>query len=91
MKKVEVDKSLCIGCGACMQIAGEVFKMGDDGLSEVKLDKVSSDNKDVIIAVESCPTEAIKLETLCSCNNGECQCDENCSCGCNHDHECTCK
>ena len=31
MKKVTVNKDLCIGCGACTGIAADVFSFDDDG------------------------------------------------------------
>ncbi len=33
---VQVDKSKCIGCGACVAICPDVFEMGSDGKSQVK-------------------------------------------------------
>ena len=61
--KVKVEKDLCIGCGACQAICRDVFEIGDDGLSSVIVDHIEDVFKDdVIEAVESCPTEAIKKE-----------------------------
>ncbi len=60
MDILDVEKSKCIGCGACVSIDDEHFDFDDDGLSEV----ISNDNlkserlKD---AIESCPTNAIRL------------------------------
>lgn len=58
MAKVEIDESLCIGCGACMAICPEVFDIGPDGLAIIKKDEI---NDDVIMACEGCPVEAIKI------------------------------
>ena len=61
--KVKVEKDLCIGCGACQAICPDVFEIGDDGLSSVFVETIEDELKDdVIEAVESCPTEAIKKE-----------------------------
>ena len=30
MKNVFVDKEKCIGCGACVGIADQIFEFGDD-------------------------------------------------------------
>lgn len=58
--KVKVDKDLCIGCGACQAICGDVFRI-DDGLSSVINEKVQEEYQDEAReAIESCPTEAIK-------------------------------
>lgn len=68
MEKVKVNKDVCIGCGACMAIASDVFNIGDDGLAEVFedkniIDKMNDDLKnDVMDAKEGCPTSAIYTE-----------------------------
>jgi len=61
--KVDVNKDICIGCGACCAIADQVFTIGDDGLAEVKNDANISEQKDDIIdAADSCPTGAISAD-----------------------------
>lgn len=65
MEKVIVNKENCIGCGACMAIASDVFTMDDDGLAKTTenniLDEMSEDLKnDVMDALEGCPTSAIE-------------------------------
>lgn len=58
--KVKVNKDSCIGCGACAAICEDVFEIGDDGLSKVKVDTVPEDKKEAAVeAIESCPTAAI--------------------------------
>ncbi len=59
MAKVEVDKSKCIGCGACTATAPDVFEFDDDGLAKAVKQEI---NDDVKTAAESCPTEAITVE-----------------------------
>lgn len=69
MKKINIEESLCIGCGACVAVDSEHFDFSDDGYSTVK----SQDNLDTESlknAIESCPTNAIT-----------CNCEENCECG----------
>lgn len=80
MKKVCVDESKCICCGACMQIAPDVFGYSDNGTSTPKVDTVESDNKNAITAMESCPTSAISLEDVEDCECDPCICDD-CHCG----------
>lgn len=53
----EVDKESCIGCGACVSIAPEIFFFDEDGLAEAKKDLVPKESG--IQALESCPTNAI--------------------------------
>ncbi|MBQ9019268.1 MAG: ferredoxin [Bacilli bacterium] len=61
--KVKVNKESCIGCGACAAICEDVFEIGDDGLSQVKVETVSDDKVDSAReAIESCPTAAISEE-----------------------------
>ena len=61
--KVSVDKAKCIGCGLCMAVAPEIFEMGSDGKSHVKKQPENeTEEKKVMNAKESCPTEAIKVE-----------------------------
>lgn len=63
--KVAVNKDVCIGCGACQQIAEGVFEIGDDGLAQVtesfKNKEIPSDiEENVQDAIDSCPTGAIE-------------------------------
>ena len=58
--KVKVNDS-CIGCGACLSIADDVFEMNDEGLSSVKVDEVPEGSVDSVKeAMENCPTGAIE-------------------------------
>ena len=59
--KVKVNQDACIGCGACMSMADNVFEMDDQGLSKAKVDKVPEADVDAAKeALESCPTGAIE-------------------------------
>ena len=59
--KFEVNKDLCIGCGACQATAPNVFEIDDDGLAKVKVDNIEdNDKEDAIDALEGCPTSAIE-------------------------------
>lgn len=61
--KISVNQEACIGCGACLAIAEDLFEMNADGLSEAKVDEVPEDKVDQANeAVESCPTGAIEKE-----------------------------
>lgn len=70
--KVVVDKEACISCGSCWVLCPEVFEMGEDSKSSVKEKYRISGNESlgevgeellecVEIAVELCPTGAIKV------------------------------
>jgi ferredoxin len=66
MEKLHVVKDLCIGCGACIANAEDVFDLDDnDGLAFVKEDfkniKLTEELVEQIkVAIASCPTDAIK-------------------------------
>lgn len=61
--KVKVNQDSCIGCGACQAICEDVFEIGNDGLSVVKVDVVPEEKVDMAKeAIESCPTGAIEEE-----------------------------
>lgn len=55
-KRIKVEKSLCIGCAACVGTYPDDFKIGDDGLAEPIAD-VSDEE-----AVSVCPCGAISVE-----------------------------
>lgn len=64
MKKIEVNSSTCIGCGACVQIAPDYFEFDDRGLSVPKIELVDTVPEEVIEAMEVCPTSAITIEDV---------------------------
>ncbi|MPW27104.1 ferredoxin [Alkalibaculum sp. M08DMB] len=61
--KAFVDKDLCIGCGLCPDICGDIFTMNDEDLAVAKdieiPDEILDEAKD---AESSCPVDAIKVE-----------------------------
>ena len=60
--KVKVNQEACIGCGACASIAGEVFEINDEGLSQAKGAVKAEQEEAAKEAIESCPTGAISEE-----------------------------
>ena len=58
MKKLVVDKTACIGCGACTSLAPKVFKIGEDGKSQV-VDQTAEGEEAIQNAIDSCPVGAI--------------------------------
>ncbi len=63
MEKLIVDKDKCIGCGMCVNSFPDYFDFDDEGLSEVKKEEVEpEEKKEILDAVEMCPTEAISIE-----------------------------
>jgi ferredoxin len=58
----EVDHSLCIGDGICVDICPEVFEMRDDNLAYVIDESPSPELIDrVQEAADACPTSAISV------------------------------
>lgn len=58
--KFEVNKDICIGCGACQAICPEVFEIDDEGLATTITDNVNeSDLESATDAMEGCPVDAI--------------------------------
>ena len=63
MKKVRIDEDLCVGDSICVDIAPDVFEMGDDDLAHVKPGMENSgDRDDVKQAADECPAAAIIIE-----------------------------
>jgi ferredoxin len=61
-KKVKVNKDMCVGCGACTAICGDVFALGDDGLAEAVAEATEATLSSVEDAASSCPVGAIELD-----------------------------
>ncbi len=52
-----VDKSVCIGCGACASLCPKIFRLGDDGKSEVFA--AGEGDECAQRAIDVCPVQAI--------------------------------
>ncbi len=90
MKKIQVEKERCIGCGACVNIASNTFDFDEEGKSEVLSNEYLEDEV-VQLAIESCPTSAISIidvEEQESINDDTESLDEECcdceACHCEH-------
>lgn len=57
-KKIEIDKSLCIGCGNCESACPECFEIGEDGKAQVKKEVVDC-GCDLEEIESNCPAQAI--------------------------------
>lgn len=59
MKKITIDETKCIGCGACQAIAPEVYEV-IDGLAVVHEDQINEENyESALDAASGCPVDAI--------------------------------
>lgn len=59
--KAKIDKSLCIGCALCCDLAPASFQMDDELKSEAK-EEVIADETKAREAADSCPVKAITLK-----------------------------
>ncbi|MGH2662327.1 MAG: ferredoxin [Actinomycetota bacterium] len=59
--KVIVDEALCEGNARCMEVAPEVFEVGDDEISHVLIEFPREDLREKVEhAVRVCPKTAIR-------------------------------
>ena len=59
--KIKIDKEKCLGCGTCVALYPEIFEMDEDFKARVK--KEADDFHNAPEAVQSCPGQAISIET----------------------------
>ena len=57
--KIVIERSLCSGFGACAEVAPEVFRLGADGIAEIRVG--TSDDPGVVDAAYGCPMGAIAV------------------------------
>ncbi|MBU0648861.1 ferredoxin [Patescibacteria group bacterium] len=61
--RVKVNKEACIGCELCVSMCPKVFKLGEDGKSELIEQADFDKNSDCIDQAQaSCPVAAIVAE-----------------------------
>lgn len=59
--KIKVNQDACVGCGACTNVAEDLFEIDDNGLSKEKKDVVpEGKEEEAKEAIETCPTGAIE-------------------------------
>ena len=60
--KVHVDMNLCQSHGECVEVAPDVFELGDDDVLVWQEDVDDSRRRDMEAAANACPMMAIRLE-----------------------------
>jgi ferredoxin len=55
--RIEIDRSLCSGFGACAELAPDVFEVAPDGIASIRAD--TSVEPSVLEAADACPMGAI--------------------------------
>jgi len=58
--KIKVNKNKCIGCGTCVAIAPESFRIGEEGKAEA-IEPPEDGEEKIKEAAESCPVGAIEI------------------------------
>ena len=58
--KITVNKNKCIASGDCVETAPSVFRLGNDGKSEVANENGGSEGT-ILAAARSCPVKAITV------------------------------
>ncbi len=60
---VNIDKDACIGCGACVALAPQLFQLDTDTMKSKVVKQPETDEEKELAkqAAEACPTGAIKL------------------------------
>ena len=59
MYRINIDRSLCSGFGACAELAPEIFEVDDGGFVSLRLG--TSDDDAVLDAAAACPMAAISI------------------------------
>lgn len=59
-QKLVVDQDKCIGCGTCVALCPNVFRLNDEGKAEV-IEGGKDTDENIKNAIESCAVDAIKL------------------------------
>ena len=61
--RIKINKKLCIGCEACVNICPEVFRMWGEFLkSDFEVSQPERFKAAILHAVDSCPATAIAIE-----------------------------
>ena len=61
IKKIVVDRNLCIGAATCVAVAPTVYQLDDNGKAYI-LDADSVDDQTMLQAAKSCPVNAIIIK-----------------------------
>jgi len=63
--KIKVDENLCISCGMCVGQCPSVFKIGENGKSEViKKEGCEDCGCDIKEVADNCPARAIQISNF---------------------------
>lgn len=57
--RIEIDRTLCSGFGACSELAPHLFEIGPDGIAGLRAGE--SDDPAAVLAADDCPMGAISV------------------------------
>lgn len=57
--RIEIDRSICSGFGACAELAPHLFEVAPDGIAALRVGE--SDDPAALEAVDACPMGAITV------------------------------
>ncbi len=58
--KVRIDKSKCIGCGTCVALAGQIFRLNEENIATVIRQPKGAQEEALVEKAQSfCPSGAI--------------------------------
>lgn len=60
IRRIVVDRKLCIGANSCVAVAPGVFQLDDQNLAYV-VDPESADDDTILMSAQSCPVLAVLL------------------------------
>jgi len=58
---VQIDRTLCVGFGDCIDIAPEIFEFDDEGIAVFLTNATEADRDRLSEACASCPVDALVL------------------------------
>lgn len=61
VSRIQVDRTACIGAGTCVVVSPDGFELDDAGIAIVKRGASTLSDDELIMAAQSCPTQAIIL------------------------------
>lgn len=59
--KARIDRDGCIGCGVCVGVCDEVYRMADDGKAEVYGELTELNIQTANQAADQCPVSVIEI------------------------------
>jgi ferredoxin len=68
--RIEIDRSLCSGFGACVELAPKVFELGENGIASLRVGEGTSfrigqsTDPAVFDAADACPMGAITVTEI---------------------------